>query len=514
MKQSLLLFFATCFFFSHAQNADQYDATVANHYFEFTLKLTKEEAGFTPPVASRAFGYTGLALYEAIVPGIPSMNSTVGAIPGFTNLTSPDANANYHWPVVANNTLAAIIDSLWGNATQVNKDSLHAIRDHYNSIFQSQISAQDFEDSKSFGEAIANDIFEFSKTDGGHNCYTTNFPPSYTPPSGVGLWVPLANQTALQPYWGNNRPFVTADTTSVIPGPPPAFSTLTNSIFYAYAFQVYYQVNHNSADQVTIAQYWADGGGTITPPGHSISMLHDVLVAENADLEFATIAYAKLGMAVSDAFVACWKTKYIYNLLRPITYIQNHIDPNWFTIVSTPPFPEYSSGHSSQSGAMAAIMESLYGTSYAFTDSAHGSNFGGPRSYNSFAEAAEEAAISRLYGGIHYEFSNTGGLNMGRAIGQNVNELFDGLVASVANTNTASFQFEVYPNPATDIVSFYTKGFNADQLEVYNTTGQLMTTGRISSSQLNVAGYAPGLYVIKAYDTRKGLAVTKTLVKK
>lgn len=514
MKKLLLAFLTTSFFAANAQDANTYNADVPNHYFSFTLKLTKEGTGFTPPVASRAFGFTGLALYEAVVPGISTMTSTVGSIPELPALTPPDGNANYHWPTVANNALAAVIDSLWANASQTNKDSLHNIRDYYNTLFEGQISAQDYADSKAFGEAIGNDVFQFSKTDGGHQGYSANFPGSYVPPAGPGLWEPFGTQTAMQPYWGTHRPFITEDSSTVIPGTPPAFSTDVNSPFYAYAFQVYYQQNNNTADQVNIAQFWADGGGSITPPGHSISMLRSILRHENSNLETATIAYAKMGIALSDAFLACWKTKYIYNLLRPVTYIQDNIDANWVSLIGTPPFPEYTSGHSSQSGAMSEIMESLFGTSYAFTDSTHGTNFGGPRSFNNFDEAAEEAALSRLYGGIHYEFSNNGGLVCGRLIGENVNDLFTGLAVGVAENNTENFIFEMYPNPANDVVTFYGKGLKIDLIEVYNMMGQQVAVNTSSSGRMDVSGFASGVYAINAYDLSKGVMVSKTLVKK
>ncbi len=514
MKKLLLIICTASFSLAQAQDASTYDATVPNHYFGFGAKLIKETPGFTPPVISRALGFTGLALYESTVPGIPSMTSTVGAIPELTSLTAPDGNANYHWPTVVNNAMAAVMDSLFGNATQLNKDSLHDIRDYYNTLFQGQIPTGDFNDSKSFGEAIANDIFQFSKTDGGHLGYTANFPGSYVPPVGPGMWEAFGAQVAMQPYWGSHRPFVTDDTTGVIPGPPPAFSTDINSAFYAYAYQVYYQVNNNTSDQVSIAQYWADGGGSISPPGHSIYMLRNILRHENANLETAAIAYAKMGIALSDAFLACWKTKYIYNCTRPVTYIQDNIDNAWVALIGTPPFPEYSSGHSSQSGAMSEIMESLYGTSYAFIDSTHGTNFGGPRSYNNFDEAAEEAAVSRLYGGIHFEFGNNTGLTMGREIGENINDLFAGLAVGVADNNTDGFIFEMYPNPASDVVNFYSKGFKIDRLEVYNMMGQQVAVNTSSTGRMDISDFASGVYAVNAYDLSKGAMVSKTLVKK
>ncbi|HXF64981.1 MAG TPA: vanadium-dependent haloperoxidase, partial [Caldilineaceae bacterium] len=139
-------------------------------------------------------------------------------------------------------------------------------------------------------------------------------------------------------------------------------------------------------------------------------------------------AYAKLGIALADAFITCWHTKYVYNVLRPLTYIQQVIDPTWNTPeitdpVTTPPFPEYTSGHSVQSAAAAAVLTELFGQDYAFVDHTHDALGYAPRTFGSFAEAANEAAISRLYGGIHYRSAIEQGLLQGRCIGGKVNRL-------------------------------------------------------------------------------------------
>ena len=142
---SFLVFFVSGI---QAQLTSTYSAQVANHYFGFSLKLIRETPGFTPPVASRALGFSGLTLYEAMVPGMPSRLSTEGTLLGLTSVTHASPTAIFHWPTVANNALALILDSLFANAITLNKDSLHAIKDGYNTIFQGQVSAQIFNDSK------------------------------------------------------------------------------------------------------------------------------------------------------------------------------------------------------------------------------------------------------------------------------------------------------------------------------------------------------------------------------
>lgn len=426
-KHVLFVCLLTISYFAQAQGTSQYSSDVAVKYYNLSLTLIKTTPGFSPPVASRALGYTGLALYEAVVPGIPTYQSAEGILNGLVPGAVTDPSGSYHYPTVANNALALIIDSLYANTGATNKTTLHNLRDSLNAVYQVQTSPAIYANSVAFGQAVANDIFNFSRTDGGHKGYTTNFPASYVPPVGAGLWQPtppLFAPIPLQPYWGNNRPVIPATNTTLVPPAPPAYSTTVGSTFYNYANEVHTVTSNLTTDQQNIALYWADGGGTVTPPGHSISILTQQIVANNENLEFATLAYSKLGMAVMDAFINCWNTKYTYNLLRPVTYIEQNIDNAWLPLIATPSFPEYTSGHSTQAGAFASVMNSIYGPTYSFTDQTHNGNFGGNRTFSSFNAAADEAAVSRLYGGIHYSFSNELGKDIGQQIGNNINSLF------------------------------------------------------------------------------------------
>jgi hypothetical protein len=267
-------------------------------------------------------------------------------------------------------------------------------------------------------------VFEWSLTDGGHEGYLNNFP-SYTPPSGPGLWIPTPPgfQPALQPSWGSNRPFAPSSARACDPAPPLPYSEDPSSSFFAEAFECYRVVNELSPEQEAIARFWSDDPiRTATPPGHSISILTQAIRARRSRLDVAAEAYAKVGMAVSDAFISCWGTKYRYNLLRPVTFIQRAIEAAWLPLLNTPPFPEYTSGHSVQSAATAEVMTDLFG-SFAFTDHTH-DELGLPsRTFGSFFEAAEEAALSRLYGGIHFQAAIKEGLEQGRCVGRAINAL-------------------------------------------------------------------------------------------
>jgi hypothetical protein len=270
---------------------------------------------------------------------------------------------------------------------------------------------------------MAEAINFWSRDDGAYAGFSTNFPSSYVPPVGPGLWVPTGPQSALQPYWGQNRCFAIGTGDACDPGAPPPYSTSMTSTFYAQALEVYNTVNGLTQEQRDIANWWADGGGTVTPPGHSVSILTQIVRRDSVKLDKAAEAYAKMGIAVADAFISCWECKFRYNLLRPVTFIQANIDPNWMAFIATPPFPEYSSGHSVQSGAAATILTSLFGDDVSFTDMTNVSLGLAPRTFGSFHEAAEEAAISRLYGGIHFRAAIETGIQQGRTVAGFVNGL-------------------------------------------------------------------------------------------
>jgi membrane-associated phospholipid phosphatase len=209
-----------------------------------------------------------------------------------------------------------------------------------------------------------------------------------------------------------------------MPIAPPEYSEEPESAFYIEAMEVYDATQILTEEQREIALFWADDpGATSTPPGHSVSILTQILRLEDSSLGFATQAYAKLGIAVADAFIGCWHTKYVYNLIRPVTVIRQLVDNEWMPIVNTPPFPEYSSGHSVQTGAAAVVLADLFGDEYTFTDHTHDERGLAPRTFTSFSEMAQETAISRLYGGIHYRVAIELGIEQGQCIGSQINEL-------------------------------------------------------------------------------------------
>jgi hypothetical protein len=407
-------------------SASAYTAEVPLRWFELALELVRTTPGFSPPVASRAFGYAGVALYEALVPGMPGRRSLAGQLNDLGRPPGPSDHA-YHWPTVANRALASILRSLFPTAVKESAAAIDDLERRFASSAQAVLPLGVYRRSVARGEEVAAHVFDWSTTDGGHEAFLRNFPP-YTPPSGPGLWVstPPGFLPALQPYWGANRPFVVPSGAACSPEPPPAYSEGIGSLFYLEANECYEAAGSLTAEQEAIARFWSDDPGqTASPPGHSISILSQVATTLDLSLARAAEAYAKVGIAVADAFIACWNTKYRDNLLRPVTYIRNLIDPAWTPLLATPPFPEYTSGHSVQSGAAAQVLTDLFGD-VAFVDRTHDRRGLPGRSFRSFHEAAEEAALSRLYGGIHVRAAIERGLEQGRCIGRHVSALAAG----------------------------------------------------------------------------------------
>jgi PAP2 superfamily len=402
-----------------SQPPERFNSEVASVWFDTLYDLVKTEQ-ITPPVASRIYGIVAVALYEAIVPGSVQHRSLVGQLNELVAVPQPLPHRDYHWLTVANASLARTVRGLFPTASSGSVDTINGLEDHFASTFQARLPAPVYTRSVTQGQTVADAVLAWASTDGS----ATFADCAYTPPVGPGLWEPTPPAFAphpVQPCWGQLRPFVLTSGEECAPPPPPAYSADPASEFYAFARDVYTLNLNLTEEQKTIAQYWADNtGATGTPPGHWIAIVGQLARTHGLSLMAAAEAYARVGLAVADAFIGCWQTKYTYNLLRPVTYIQDLIDPTWLPLLVTPSFPSYTSGHATQSGAAAVVLTDMFGvvtfTDTLFTD--HGLvPPQAPRTFTSFEEAAEEAALSRFYGGIHYPFDNSNGLTQGRCIG-------------------------------------------------------------------------------------------------
>jgi hypothetical protein len=406
----------------HVKSVRWYGAEVPLAYYDLSFTLSKRTGGMTPPVQARIYAYTGLALYESLVAGMPQQRSIVRHLNGIGRL--PRAHGRYHWPLVASAALAEVMRGLWGDATNVaaqNIADIDALEAQWEAA-ASDVPVGLRSRSIDFGHAVGAAVFEASKNDGENRAYLTNVSPGFVPPVGPGLWVPLPGQMAIQPFWASNmRPFVTPGA-SCDPGPPPAYSETPGSTFYDQALEVYQVSTHLTPEQLTIAHFWADGPGSIGGPGHSLSTTSEVLVELGANLEQAAETFARVGIADADALLSCWYSKYTYNRIRPVTYIRNIIDPAYSTPLPTPAFPEYTSAHSVQTAAALSTLQTLFGD-VGYTDHTHDADGFAPRSFASLTESMNETGISRLYGGIHFHAAIFDGFAQGRCVSAKVNAL-------------------------------------------------------------------------------------------
>jgi PAP2 superfamily len=399
---------------------DEAPADVAVAWFDLLYDLVKAEQ-VAPPPASRIYGVAAVALYEAIVAGSPDHVSLVGQLNDLETLPRAHPHRRYDWPAVANSALARVVRGLFPSPSAASLQAIHALEHQFASALQARLRPRLYARSVWLGQAVAEAVFAWAAADG--LAVFDDCP--YTPPTGPAFWQPTPPgyiADPVQPCWGALRPFVLASGAACAPPPPPAYAADPASEFYANAVQVYHTSVTLTEEQRTIAHYWADAPGTTgTPPGHWIAIVSQIARQDGLSLMAAAEGYARVGIAVADAFIACWWAKYRENLLRPVTYIQRLIDAAWLPVIVTPAFPEYPSGHSTQSAAAATVLTDLFGVR-AFTDTTH-RDHGlvpalAPRVFGSFEAAAAEAARSRLYGGIHYPFGNHNGLTQGRCIGQ------------------------------------------------------------------------------------------------
>lgn len=408
------------------------DKGLPARWADATLNTIRATYSNSPTYTSRSLGYIGLTMYESIVHGSPDHKSMAGQLNGLTTLPLPESGVDYHWILSLNAGQAQILKSLYPHA---HPDIIADITDLESGIYlaaSDTVSEETAARSVAYGRAVATAIFEWSKTDGGHDGYLYNFDAAYEFPKGPSYWTPpLFGQSAspfpLHPYWGNNRTFVTANSTLPVPEITP-FSTKKNSGCYNLFRQVYIKRLTLSPEEKKIAAWWADDPTqTASPPGHSYNLATIAITTAQSDMFTAAEVYAKVGIAVADAFICCWKCKYTHHSLRPYAYIKANIDPRYVPFWPEPPFPAFSSGHATQSAAAAIAMISVFGNNFSLVDNTYAErrpDFENipyrMRRYKNLWATAEECAYSRLLGGIHTAKDNEVGTGHGKIIGSNV----------------------------------------------------------------------------------------------
>ncbi len=401
----------------HLKQTNTYSSDVAIAWMNMQLRLMRTATGIPNNAFARPYAYSGIALYEAVVPGMSAYQSLEGKLNGLSGLPQTGHGLAYHWPSAANAALAYINKNMFPSTSTANKASIDSLENALNTQYKDDANTESINRSIAFGKAVAQKVFEWAETDGYQHASD-----AYSPPAGQGLWVPTAPAfaNASTPYWGNLRLIVPGSGDNAQPGAPISYSEDPKSEFYKMVKEMYDASQTLTAEQTAMALYWRDVPG-VTTPGHYVSILKQVLENDKPMLDKAAIAYALSGITTYDAAISCWKTKYLYNLVRPITYIRTVLrHTTWNSLLVTPAHPEYSSAHAVLSEATADVFSKLFGDNYSFTDHTYDYLGMAPRSFSSFRAYGKEAGNSRLYGGIHYQPSIDIGLKQGRKVAQNI----------------------------------------------------------------------------------------------
>jgi membrane-associated phospholipid phosphatase len=408
-----------------AGTAGGHAADAALSWMQSTYDLVLRE-NLSPPAAARTYAYTALAMYEAAVAGMPTRRSLGGQLRDLTVPARPrPQGARIDWPTSVVSAAATVLRQLLPFAGLTTRSTLDAAEANALVLRRAAgISARELALSVDHGRAVAGDLGAWMAGDG-HAGVVGRL---YTPPTGdASYWesTPPNYRPAIEPYWAEVRPMVLRRPDEVAPEPPVPFSAEAGSPFHQQAMATYGQSKVNTDEHRAIARFWTDNPGSFTPPlgtptglpaGHWMLIGAQALALRGARLDQAVETLALTGIALHDAFLNCWTWKYRYNVLRPVTYVNRYIEPTWATYINSPQFPEHTSGHSVASPAAAAVLTAQLGT-FPFTDRSHDVRGHQPRTFTSFAHAAQEAAQSRLYGGIHYPHAIAAGFTQGEQVG-------------------------------------------------------------------------------------------------
>lgn len=379
---------------------------------------------FTPPVAGRIYAYTSLAGYEAIRWKDSASVSLAAKMNGFAPMPLPQSGKTYNFTL-------AYVKAFSDMAMKVifSKDSLNLYVNEVLENYKQKLPEEEYENSMAFGAAVAESIGQRAKDD---NYLKSRSKPKYLGSEEPGKWRPTAPDylDGVEFCWNEIHPLLLDSAAQFLPPPPPVYTMDSNSTFYNMAKEVLDVQKNLTQEQRDIAKFWDDnpfviehaghlmfGTKKITPGGHWMGIAAIASRQSNAGDVKTALTYALTAAALFDAFISCWDAKYKWSYVRPITVIHQYWDKGWQPVLQTPPFPEYTSGHSTITASAATVLTKLYGGNFAFNDTSDLRYIGMQRKFQSFHQAADECSVSRLYGGIHYRLSTEEGAVAGKKIG-------------------------------------------------------------------------------------------------
>lgn len=434
VKHYIASIFIFLVFFSCKKEYQSIDITT-NDYHNTVAQLTEVMVHdiFSPPVASRIYVYPNIAAYETLNQDNTSYKSLVNQLNGLTTLNSKKNEASVNLKLAS---LIAYINV--AKELVFTKEKITTYRDSLYANWETN-NPNEFKNAKAYGLEISDQIIVWMNAD--HYSETRTMPDYniYTDDSSRWEPTPPAYMKGIEPHWNKLRPFVLDSAAQFKPETHPTFSLEEGTTFHKELMDVFNLNNEirakgDDSEEIEIARFWdcnpfvsVNKGHfmfaekKITPGAHWIGICKIACQQSKSDFNKTVYAYTKTSIAVADAFISCWDEKYRSNLIRPETLINMYIDLEWAPVLQTPPFPEYTSGHSVVSGASSEVLTAIFGDDFAFDDTTE-LPYGLPmRSFKSFRLAAQEAAVSRLYGGIHYKAAVEIGLDQGIAVGNLVN---------------------------------------------------------------------------------------------
>lgn len=404
-------------------NATQESADVVYAWYKFVARL-QLPANPQPVVIlnHRNFGYIGVGLYEAVRPGIKGAVSLSSKLYQMPFMPEAHTYKGYLWSASANAALASMFKQFLAGLSDADRASIDSLENANNNRFRLSISDDVFNRSQSFGRSVATTIYNWSTTDN-FNLSSTG----YVLPVFPGSWVPTPPAFAppVGPFLQDSRPFLAYSLTATAPPLPFPYSKKPSSEFYTAAKEVYDIGKALTPEQKAIGNWWADAGGAgvgVPAPYHLLSIITGALESKGANLGKAAEVYAKAGIGQKDGPIVTFRSKFQYNLIRPVTYIQRHIDPSWLSYLINPPYPEYISGLGGLYTPVIQVLIRELGD-IPVTDNAYDWAGIAPRQYASLTQLIEEAAISRIYGGLHYRFTQNVSLAVGRKLGNKIADI-------------------------------------------------------------------------------------------
>lgn len=399
---------------------------IHNRWIKESFVLTKNTVGFSAPVSARAYAYFTIGIFESTVELYTEQQSLSGQLDGYQRNKWSSDPALIDWCLVANTVDKRILEYLYRNMPPSNALRVAALSDSIERSYSRNISREKRRLSLEYGNDIAQMIIDWSKNDGSDEGFNKNYPEDYKPPVCYSCWTKTTPGyfSAVQPFWGLNKHLIFGGDSLLIGCKPMPFSKEENSPMFKDALLLYKTAKEPNPAHELIAEYWDDSPGySGTPTGHLMQLALQLVEQRKLAPAKAMELYVKMGVAINEAFIHCWKLKYTFNLLRPISYIQRFIDPQFNTFIATPSFPEFPSGHSFQSGAGTQVLKEYFSDTLEFSDNTNiwrSDIDGTARTYASFTQLSEEISMSRFYGGIHFKTTLDTSLYFGRIIGSYV----------------------------------------------------------------------------------------------